>query len=136
MTKQALDDGGRQLDLCPVCGKKIGAGSRAGSLTSFLFQDNNCKCGERAARPGKGTTRDADWSFCPKCGLQIVTDSRDGSLTGFLFQSTRCKCPRDQAFADGKMSARFWKLKQADSSTIFTSAAEKPSRATPNSIGL
>lgn len=36
-----------------------------------------------------------------------------GALTGFLFQDTGCKCPPDQGFADGKMSARFWKLMQA-----------------------
>jgi len=77
-----------------------------------------------------------DSDFCPKCGLKIATNTRDGSLTGFLFQSTRCKCPPDMNFAQGKMTAKLWKLKQAGGDTIFTSTASAASRATDRSIDL
>jgi serine/threonine protein kinase len=127
--------------VCPSCGKRIAGGRRSGSLTAYLFGESDCVCSQRAGRPkislaSSKSRPDEDSDFCPKCGLQIATESKDGSLTGFLFQSTRCKCPPDQAFADGKMSAKFWKLKQADSSTIFTTVVTEPSRGAPNSIGL
>jgi serine/threonine protein kinase len=91
-------------------------------------------------------TGDTEMELCLKCGKRIAQnkrpgsltsyDSRSGSLTGFLFQSTRCKCPADPAFADGAMSAKFWKLKETGSGTIFTTAVGAPSRATTSSIDL
>jgi hypothetical protein len=100
---------------------------RLGSMTAFLFGASDCTCspgGEvpKAAQSAWAGLDVDDGDFCPKCGLQIVTASRDGSLTGFLFQSTRCKCVPDQAFADGAMSSKFWKLKQAGGGTIFITA--------------
>jgi serine/threonine protein kinase len=79
---------------------------------------------------GKGSNR------CAKCGLQIVTDSKEYSLTGFLLQSTRCKCLPDQAFADGVMSAKFYKLKQTGSGTIFAPVESPLSASATNSIDL
>jgi serine/threonine protein kinase len=127
--------------LCPTCGKRVAAGRQAGSLTAYLFGALDCSCA-RAGRPQKASdewieAQPSDGSdFCPKCGLQIVTNAKDGSLTGFLFQSTRCKCPPDQAFADGKMSAKFWKLKQTNGVTIFSSDSSTPGPGATSSIGL
>jgi len=128
-------------DICPTCGKRRAGGSRLGSLTGFLFGASNCACslaGKSAkagpVSPGGPAADEID--FCPKCGLQIVSEARDGSLTGYMFQSTRCKCPPDQAFADGKMSSRFWKLKEAGAGTIFMGGTDKGKRAGNDSIDL
>ncbi len=122
--------------ICPVCGKPSAGGRRPGSLTAFLFGASDCAC----LRPGDGKKQSLplqkdESDFCPKCGLKIVADDRVGSLTGFLFQSTRCKCLRDQAFADGQMSAKFWKLKQAGAGTTFISAATDEDRPRKSKVG-
>src|SRR5580698_2834436 len=101
MTDQAEAKGNPQLDLCPFCGKKIADSSRAGSLTSFLFQANNCQCGVRRDQPDKSFPKDADRTFCPRCGLRTVGGSA-GSLTGFLFQDTRCKCAAESLTSEAR----------------------------------
>jgi hypothetical protein len=127
--------------ICPTCGKPVAGERRPGSLTAFLFGASDCAC-SRGRDPAKAARHSStgqavdESDFCPKCGLRTVAEVRDGSLTGFLFQSTRCKCPPDQAFADGEMSAKFWKLKQAGSGTTFVRAAAAPSRTAASSIDL
>jgi len=113
--------------ICPICGKRVAGGKKSGSLTAYLFSASECSCAQAKAAPnaGQGSLSAQNYDendFCPKCGLQIVTDAKDGSLTGFLFQSTRCKCAPDKDFADGKMSSRFWKLKQEGGGTVFLSS--------------
>jgi hypothetical protein len=83
-----------------------------------------CSCDATlpAASPQSQMSTTEDGEFCPKCGLRIGVKTRDGSLTGFLFGSTRCKCPPDQAFADGKISARFYQLQKAGAGTTFIGA--------------
>jgi serine/threonine protein kinase len=141
--------GNKERELCPKCGKAIARERRSGSLTSYLFGGSDCLCSgagvqgksHRASDDVLNTARydnaDADnGSFCPKCGLKVVASAKEGSLTGFLLQSTRCKCPPDQAFADGQMSSKFWKLKQAGSGTIFSSTTDEPDRAAARSVDL
>jgi len=86
------------------------------------------------ASAGVGETDSSQ--FCPQCGLKIAADSEVGSLTAFLFQDTRCKCPPDQAFADGQMSDRFWKLKKAGAGTIFARGSTSKSASKAPSIDL
>jgi len=101
MTDTAADKGGPQLEKCSLCGKKIADGSRAGSLTSFLFQDNSCRCSMLPSAPSKPGSLSSAATFCPRCGLQKSSGQREGSLTGFLFQDTRCKClPEELAGLD------------------------------------
>lgn len=122
---------------CPNCGKRIAAENRKGSLTSYLFGALNCSCGQEVPRSQSKSARhlqiDDDPGFCAKCGLRKVSQANPGSITEFLFQSTRCKCQPDSEFADGRMSERFLKLKQTDSSTIFlksTDSSPSSARAT------
>jgi len=68
--------------------------------------------------------------------LRIDAKDHGGSLTGFLFQSTRCKCPADEDFAEGRMSAKFWKLKKDGNAAIFTSAPTGTRRGRAPSIDL
>lgn len=130
--------------LCPACGKRISPNRRPGSFTSYLFSAFDCAC-SRAGALGQGQPasqnpdQGEDNDFCPKCGLRIASNSKEGSLTGFLFQDTRCKCLPDQAFAEGKMSDRFWKLKRAGTGTIFISSSaqeERPNQLEAPSIDL
>jgi serine/threonine protein kinase len=136
-----VETGDTEKELCLKCGKRIAQNKRPGSLTSYLFSHPDCACqraGDQAkiVQSSSKGQRDGESDFCPKCGLRTATDSSSGSLTGFLFQSTRCKCPGDPAFADGAMSAKFWKLKETGGGTIFTTATDTPSRATSSSIDL
>ncbi len=137
--------------LCPDCGKRIAGSSRAGSLTSYLFQPFSCTCADGSGKgqpgPGSGTPPEAgphrqqapDKIFCPVCGLQRATSSQLGSLTGFLFQNTRCKCAIKEQSADGEMAERFWQLRQAEGGTTFdgTSMATDIDQTVPRaSVGL
>ena len=127
--------------ICLTCGKRIAGNRRAGSLTSYLFGALDCACSRsgdlaREFQSAKSIEIDDDSDFCPRCGLKIPGSSKAGSLTGFLFQSTRCKCLPDQAFFDGKMSDKFWKLKQTGSGTTFASASSQSGGAESVSIGL
>jgi len=120
---------------CPVCGKA--KGSQRGSLTQWLIRSETCNC---AAEPNSAVDYtqfdDNDSNFCPKCGLRIVANAREGSLTGFLFQSTRCKCPRDQVFADGRMSDRFWQLRQTGGGNLFLDAGVQSNHGASSLINL
>jgi serine/threonine protein kinase len=108
-------------ELCLKCGRRMARDRRPGSLTTYLFGGLDCQCA-RAGAEALPAGADSDIEFCPRCGLEINTSSQDGSLTGYLFQSTRCKCTPDPAFAEGKMSARFWKLKEEGRGPLFESA--------------
>jgi len=106
---------------------------RSGSITSYVFGAFDCSCSRSTDLAGANASNGAladesGFDFCPKCGLGKKGQSKAGSLTGFLFQNTSCKCPPEQAFADGKMSARFWKLRQTGSGTIFSPAAAEQSK--------
>ncbi len=126
--------------ICPACGKPVAGSKRYGSLTGFLFSGAECSC-ERSGGPSPPDfskmppASRSDGDFCPRCGLRIVSQAKGGSLTGFLFQSTRCKCPPDKDFAGGRMSDKFWKLKEAGSGTTFISAGDKRSQSSIGSRG-
>jgi serine/threonine protein kinase len=140
VTEQAGDKGTKLT--CPICGKRIGSSSRFGAVTSLLFGDSECTCSrlDDAAKGAPASSRSQasdDSDRCPKCGLKIAGGSRNSSLTGSLLQSSQCQCPPDPAFADGAMSAKFWKLKQDGGGSIFTIPANEGRGAvTANSIDL
>ncbi len=126
---------------CPKCGKAIGQIRRAGSITSYLFSAFDCTCAQGGGQRSLKSANVADFAnddadFCPKCGLRIVANFRDGSLTGFLLSDTRCKCPPAEEFADGKMSARFWKLRETGNGTIFSPVADRPTRPAGTFVDL
>ncbi len=123
---------------CPKCGKRIDSSARAGSLTSYLFQNFSCQCGNASAQPTlRQTARDDSNDFCPKCGLRNAGEVRAGSITGFLFQDIRCKCTPDENFSQGTMSKRLWKLKQADQGSTFSKdGGEEADQRSVKSIGL
>jgi ribosomal protein S27AE len=115
--------------ICPACGKPMAGSRRSGSLTAFLLGASNCACS-----PGRSFSEIAgpyalagqaadDRDLCPKCGLQVVPGSREGAQGGSARQSIDCKCPPDQAFEGGAMSAKFSKLKESGTGTIFMSNA-------------
>jgi len=111
-----------EKELCPKCGRRLAPERRPGSLTSYLFGAVDCNCATAPRSAAAGAKSDDTFNFCARCGLRIDDKDHGGSLTGFLFQSTRCKCPADENFAEGRMSAKFWKLKKGGGSNIFTSA--------------
>lgn len=131
-------DTASEKERCPRCGKTVSPEHRSGSLTSYLFRAMECSCDATlpAASPQSQMSTTEDGEFCPKCGLRIGVKTRDGSLTGFLFGSTRCKCPPDQAFADGKISARFYQLQKAGAGTTFIGADAPAKTGKGASIGL
>lgn len=90
---------------CKQCGKSL-ANTRAGSFTSYLFQQNYCQCNnnkplgaDKAAAQrksaGKGSAaRRQEQSIsevCTRCD-KSVAKRRAGSFTSFLFQELRCQC--------------------------------------------
>ncbi len=138
---EAKESSDSNKKICPACGKQICSDKRSGSITSYLFGADICTCPaggklEVASQNSFQNQFEEESNFCPKCGLQIVSDSHDGSLTGYLFQSTRCKCLPDQAFADGNMTARFWRLKESGDSHIFKSSSASSNVPAGRSIDL
>ncbi len=99
---------------CKKCGKSL-VNTRAGSFTSYLFQQNYCQCNRvqtgrqsQAGEPSKGRGRSnaagkarssgpsggselAPSLVCTNCG-KSVAKKRAGSFTSFLFQELRCQC--------------------------------------------
>ncbi len=90
---------------CKQCGKPL-ANTRAGSFTSYFFQQNYCQCnsnkstgsdkaGAQRRSIGKGSAaRRQEQSVsevCTRCG-KSVAKRRAGSFTSFLFQELRCQC--------------------------------------------
>ncbi len=90
---------------CKQCGKPL-ANTRAGSFTSYFFQQNYCQCncnkavgpdkaGAQRKSVGKGSVaRRQEQSVsevCTRCG-KSVAKRRAGSFTSFLFQELRCQC--------------------------------------------
>ncbi|MBP9094250.1 protein kinase [bacterium] len=99
---------------CKKCGKSL-VNTRAGSFTSYLFQQNYCQCNKsksgrqsKASDPGRGCgqSKSADKprsvapsrqnepsvsQVCTRCG-KSVAKKRAGSFTSFLFQELRCQC--------------------------------------------
>jgi len=69
---------------CEKCGKSL-VNTRAGSFTSYLFQQNYCQCNKSNR---KATTAS---QVCANCG-KSVAKKRAGSFTSFLFQELRCQC--------------------------------------------
>ncbi len=74
---------------CKQCGKSL-VSTRAGSFTSYFFQQNYCQCHKAKASSSnrKGTTAS---QVCTNCG-KSVAKKRAGSFTSFLFQELRCQC--------------------------------------------
>lgn len=122
---------------CPQCGKRIDSDSRAGSLTSYLFQNSSCRCNSSKSvqqlRPAKEGERQ---DFCPRCGLRNSGEVRAGSITGFLFQDIRCKCAPDEVFGAEVMNEKLWKLKQSDAGKTFSAGSDKKSKSSSKSINL
>jgi serine/threonine protein kinase len=111
-------------DNCPTCGKPVASEEQAGDLAAHLFQSNYCFCRAQGQQnqSNKGPDR---YDFCPKCGLKLAKASLPGSLTGYLFQDVRCKCPPEADFAEGAMSGKLWKLKQAGMGTTFANLGQE-----------
>jgi serine/threonine protein kinase/ssDNA-binding Zn-finger/Zn-ribbon topoisomerase 1 len=100
--------GDKRLELaaqCKKCGKPL-TNTRAGSFTSYFFQQNYCQCnnniaigpdkaGAQRKSTGKGSAvRRQEQSVsdvCTRCG-KSVAKRRAGSFTSFLFQELRCQC--------------------------------------------
>ncbi len=81
--------------ICKTCGKPEPS-IRAGSITSYFFQHNYCRCkieqensGDRKNKAG-GTT--AINQICVNCGKSRPLEQKAGSFTGFLFKELRCQC--------------------------------------------
>ncbi len=72
-------------NLCKKCGKSL-VSTRAGSFTSYFFQQNYCQC--HKVKAAKATTAS---QVCTNCG-KSVAKKRAGSFTSFLFQELRCQC--------------------------------------------
>jgi serine/threonine protein kinase len=73
---------------CKKCGKSL-VNTRAGSFTSYLFQQNYCQCNSSPPSVnGKATNAS---QVCANCG-KSVAKKRAGSFTSFLFQELRCQC--------------------------------------------
>ncbi|MDQ5938089.1 MAG: eukaryotic-like serine/threonine-protein kinase [Cyanobacteriota bacterium erpe_2018_sw_21hr_WHONDRS-SW48-000092_B_bin.40] len=87
---------------CKQCGKPL-VSTRAGSFTSYFFQQNYCHCNNsRVGAPGQsadkarssGTSSGKNLStelVCGRCG-KSAAEKRAGSFTSFLFQELRCQC--------------------------------------------
>ncbi len=90
---------------CNNCGKPL-ANTRAGSFTSYLFQQNYCQCNSNKAirtdnddaqskSDSKGSAarrqEQSASEVCTRCG-KSVAKRRAGSFTSFLFQELRCQC--------------------------------------------
>ncbi len=89
---------------CKQCGKSL-VSTRAGSFTSYFFQQNYCQCNKDKAR--KATTAS---QVCANCG-KSVAKKRAGSFTSFLFQELRCQCaqpalPKSERMARTNTQAR------------------------------
>lgn len=72
---------------CKKCGKAL-VNTRAGSFTSYLFQQNYCQCSKSKASSLREPTAS---QVCTSCG-KAVAKKRAGSFTSFLFQELRCQC--------------------------------------------
>ncbi|HEY9786590.1 MAG TPA: protein kinase [Candidatus Obscuribacterales bacterium] len=72
--------GTKSRQLCNKCGLPVSAGY-SGSITSWILQQNSCKCGERIE----------DKHNCPICGLPISRGS-GASVTSWIFKDNRCQC--------------------------------------------
>jgi serine/threonine protein kinase len=96
---------------CNKCGKSL-VNTRAGSFTSYLFQQNYCQCskgnsGDQSKAQSSSRSSSADQArstriqsrrsepsaslACTRCG-KSVAKKRAGSFTSFLFQELRCQC--------------------------------------------
>jgi serine/threonine protein kinase len=88
---------------CKQCGKSL-TNTRAGSFTSYLFQQNYCQCNKsKSGRQGKSADKarssgassiaknQSQSQVCTNCG-KSVAKKRAGSFTSFLFQELRCQC--------------------------------------------
>ncbi|CAN5493816.1 hypothetical protein BH11CYA1_BH11CYA1_12960 [soil metagenome] len=90
-------------EICITCGKPPVA-NRAGSVTSYFFQQNYCQChnksedeqelGSNSSSLGKFKSSEADNGdqVCSNCGKSRPTNRRAGSFTAFLFKELRCNC--------------------------------------------
>jgi hypothetical protein len=75
---------------CNKCGKSL-VNTRAGSFTSYLFQQNYCQCNKNCAGPQSNQKESPASRVCTNCG-KSVAKKRAGSFTSFLFQELRCQC--------------------------------------------
>ncbi len=88
--------------LCPKCGKSPLIG-RAGSITSYFFQHNYCRCHDAAGNvelnrydrnaPEHNAYERKDVAqICLNCGKSRPVEEKIGSFTAFLFKELRCQC--------------------------------------------
>jgi serine/threonine protein kinase len=75
---------------CKKCGKSL-VNTRAGSFTSYLFQQNYCQCNKSSSSSSSGGQAPTVSQVCAKC-CKSVAKKRAGSFTSFLFQELRCHC--------------------------------------------
>lgn len=71
--------------VCQKCGKPQ---TKAGSMTQWIFDPNNCSC---TASSSSGDMKKPELSLCPLCGLPTKKKSQ-GSITQWIFRSKNCSC--------------------------------------------
>ena len=113
--------------LCRSCNKPKLAG-RAGSITSYFFQHNYCRCdivensaGRVAAKKEVG----ADFNTCASCGKVKSENKRAGSFSAFLFQELRCTCGGKVAVRGQGQSLKKSTIRQTADRKKFTASLRK-----------
>ncbi len=86
------------MALCPDCGKSKAA-TRAGSITSYFFQEKYCNChsnGKSSHASRRATIIESNNRICTNCGKSSPKDQKAGSFTAYLFKELRCQCLNPQ----------------------------------------
>ncbi len=88
---------------CRSCGKSQ-ASTRAGSLTSYFFQEKYCQCRIRGANNAERALK-SDNRICLNCGKSCPVDQKVGSFTAYLFKELRCQCMEPKIAASSASGA-------------------------------
>jgi len=80
-------------NVCLKCGKEK-TPARAGSITSYFFQHNFCRCEQKSAaiRSRAQPVSSGDSHICLNCGKSRPKSEHAGSFTNYLFKELRCQC--------------------------------------------
>ncbi len=125
---------------CPNCGKPEPS-SRAGSITSYFFQHNYCRCHEKNEHSDLKQTSNLGGrqQVCLNCSKSRPHERKAGSFTAFLFKELRCHCvtPRfattsqNRKFSSTSSSERYTKRRRLARSV----AAQLENAGTQTAIG-
>ncbi len=125
--------------ICKTCGKSEAA-ARAGSITSYFFQHNFCRCHRKnEASDLKQTSNLGRQQVCLNCSKSRPHERKAGSFTAFLFKELRCQCvtPRfattaqNRKFSSTSSSERYTKRRRLAKSI----AAQLENAGTQTAIG-